>query len=74
MKALRRLLMRFLTPEMQELSDTRFHAGFTLGLAQGELKGRLLLAEEIETIHGVNGGNKEIGLEQARLIKTRQVH
>jgi hypothetical protein len=74
MKALRRLLMRFLEPELEEMCQTQKAIGYALGLAQGELRGRLQLADELEAIHAVDGGNKEIGLEGARRIKLRQLH
>lgn len=73
-KRIRAWLMRLLEPELKELLKAEQAYGYTIGLAHGELQGRQQLADEIQAMHGVDGGNKEMGFEQAKRIKARQLH
>lgn len=55
------------------LEISRQH-GYRLGLAEGELRGRLVLAAELEQQFSLDGGMQEFTAEEARRVKQRQVH
>lgn len=55
------------------LYATRIEA-YQSGLAEGELRGRLSLANEIEARYGSDGGNHELTADDAARIRIRQVH
>lgn len=74
MKWLRRLLRREEKPGIT-VTDLEFvqSMAYQRGLAEGELRGRLALAKELEIAYGVDSGH-EMTPEDVRNIKARQVH
>lgn len=54
--------------------DSGQRVGYQVGLAHGELKGRRDLATELETAHGVGGGEMEMTPLELGTLRIRQLH